>query len=100
MNLRTLFAISSGLFLGVVPALAQPYVYQSIDVSCVATATSCPAGLAPGQVARQTSARGINTRGDIVGSYVDSAGLQHGFLLQDGAWLTLDFTVAFFLYNL
>jgi uncharacterized membrane protein len=94
INPHTLLALASGLLLGIAPAVAQPYAYHSIDVSCAATATVCPAGLAPGQVARQTSARGINTRGDIVGSYVDSAGLQHGFLLQDGAWITLDFPVA------
>jgi hypothetical protein len=66
----------------------------SIDVSCPTGVTTCPSGLAPGGVARQTSARGISPRGDIVGFYVDSAGRQRGFLLQDGLYTTIDFPLA------
>jgi hypothetical protein len=66
----------------------------SIDVSCDAGATTCPTGLAPGGVARQTSLRGINARGDIAGFYVDSAGRQHGFLRHDGLYTTIDFPLA------
>jgi hypothetical protein len=66
----------------------------SIDVSCPTGATTCPSGLAPGGVARQTSARGINPRGDIVGFYVDSAARQRGFLLHDGLYTTIDFPLA------
>jgi hypothetical protein len=41
-----------------------------------------------------TSARGINARGDIVGLYVAVAGgQQHGFLLSDGRYTSLDFPV-------
>jgi hypothetical protein len=57
-----------------------------------AAASACPAGLAPGQVAAQTSARGINSRGDIVGAYV-AGGRQRGFLLTDGQFTSLDFPV-------
>jgi len=66
----------------------------SFDVSCPTGATTCPAGLTPGGVARQTSARGINAGGDIVGFYVDSAGRQRGFLLHDGLYTTIDFPLA------
>ena len=66
----------------------------SIDVSCAADATTCPTGLTPGAVARQTGLRGINPRGDIVGFYVDTAGRQHGFVRQDGRYTTIDFPVA------
>ena len=66
----------------------------SMDVSCDTGATTCPTGLAPGGVARQTSPRGINARGDIVGFYVDSAGRQHGFLRHDGLYATIDFPLA------
>ena len=65
-----------------------------IDVSCDAGATACPAGLAPGTVARQTSARGINPGGDIVGFYVDAALRQHGFVRQNGRYETIDFPLA------
>jgi uncharacterized membrane protein len=38
-----------------------------------------------------TQARGINARGDIVGSYDDSEGLSHGFLLRRGVFTVVDF---------
>ena len=66
----------------------------SVDVSCAAEATTCPTGLAPGAVARQTALRGINPRGDIVGFYVDTGGRQHGFVRQDGLYTTIDFPLA------
>ncbi len=66
----------------------------SIDVSCDPAATTCPTGLARGGVATQTSVRGINARGDIVGFYVDPAGRQHGFLLHNGLYTTVDFPLA------
>jgi hypothetical protein len=75
-------------------AFAQQYTFVSIDVRCPATAVTseCPAGLAPGQLAAQTGARGINARGDVVGFYVAS-GKQRGFLLKDGEYTTLEFPV-------
>ena len=66
----------------------------SIDVSCGTGATTCPAGLAPGAVARQTALRGINARGDVVGFYFDTADRQHGFVRQDGLDTTIDFPLA------
>ena len=76
-------------------ASAQPYTYVPIDVQCPSTAhpAVCPAGLAPGQVAAQTGARGINARGDVVGFYF-AGGKQHGFLLANGRYTSLDFPVA------
>jgi probable HAF family extracellular repeat protein len=42
----------------------------------------------PGSV--QTEAFGINDAGDIVGRYLDSNGVNHGFLLSDGDFTTFD----------
>jgi len=77
------------------PAFAEEYAFVSIDVQCPATAAAsdCPAGLAPGQVAAQTIAKGVNARGDIVGLYV-AGGRQHGFLRKDGEFSSLDFPVS------
>jgi probable HAF family extracellular repeat protein len=38
-----------------------------------------------------TNAQGINSRGDIVGWYVDTAGKQHGFELSDGDFVSIDY---------
>jgi probable HAF family extracellular repeat protein len=43
----------------------------------------------PGAAA--TTAAGINARGDIVGNYVDSAGVTHGLLLREGVFSTIDY---------
>jgi probable HAF family extracellular repeat protein len=37
-----------------------------------------------------TNAQGINARGDVVGIYTDSAGLQHGFLWSRGEFASID----------
>jgi hypothetical protein len=73
---------------------AQSYRFVAIDVRCPAGAeqAECPAGLSPGQVAVQTSARGINSRGDIVGFYI-AGGQQHGFLFTADRFISLDFPV-------
>jgi probable HAF family extracellular repeat protein len=94
MRTKAILSSISGLLLIGAPALAQEYTYKPIDVSCAQSATTCPTGLAPGGVALQTSPRGINARGDIVGFYVDASGKQHGFLLQDGTFTTIDFPLA------
>ena len=91
-TVRTFFWFISGTLMLAGQAFAQPYKFIPIDVHCAATASSCPAGLAPGQVAAQTGARGINARGDVVGFYV-AGGQQHGFLLTDGQFISLDFPV-------
>jgi hypothetical protein len=85
--------VISGMLLLAPRAFAQQYSYVLIDVSCEAAASACPAGLAPGSVATQTSAKGINARGEIVGSYVSAGGI-HGFLLKDGSYSSIDFPVA------
>ena len=94
MTNQALLSSISGLLLIAAPAFGQEYRYISFDVSCDTVATSCPAGLSPGSAARQTSARGINARGDIVGFYVDTAGVQHGFVLEHGTFTTIDFPVS------
>src|SRR5216110_1909580 len=89
---RFILSLILGLLLFNTRSAAQSFSFASIDVHCDA-ATTCPAGLIPGQVASQTGARGINARGDIVGFYV-AAGKQHGFLLKDGQFTSIDFPVA------
>jgi uncharacterized membrane protein len=94
MKMKVLFSVMSGTFMLAGQAFAQPYRFVPIDVHCpeTAAASACPAGLAPGQVAAQTSARGVNSHGDIVGSYV-VGGRQHGFLLTRGQFISLDVPV-------
>src|SRR5262245_4739418 len=94
MNTKAALSLMSGTLLIAAQALAQEYTFSLVDVRCDAGAISCPAGLAPGGVAGQTSVRGINARGHVVGFYVDAAGRQHGFLLQDGVYETIDFPLA------
>ena len=93
MKTKAVFSFVSGTLLIAAQAVAQQYTYLPLDVTCDAEATSCPAGLAPGEVAAQTSARGVNARGDIVGFYVDAQRRQHGFLLQDGRYSTIDYPI-------
>src|SRR6516225_7756300 len=50
------------------------YTYTSIDY--------------PG--AARSRANGINDRGDIVGIYLDSSGVWHGYLLSGGTFTTID----------
>lgn len=86
MKNRALFVLTFGLLLLASQAFSQSYSLLSLDVSCDAAsaASECPTGLTPGQVAAQTAAKGINARGDIVGSYVGSDNKTRGFLLKDG----------------
>lgn len=50
----------------------------------------------PGSLASSTGVAGINSRGDVVGSYTDTAFVTHGFLLRDGSFSTIDFPNAIF----
>ena len=94
MKSHLLFSLLSGSVLLASQGFAQEYTFIAIDVSCPATAApaACPAGFAPGQVAAQTGARGINAPGNIVGFYV-AGGRQRGFLLEDGKYTSLEFPV-------
>jgi hypothetical protein len=97
MTSKILVSMISGTLMLAGQAFAQPYSFISIDVSCPATAdpSACPDGLAPGQIAAQTGARGINARGDIVGFYAAVAGGRpRGFVLTGGRFTSLDFPVA------
>lgn len=60
---------------------AQSYVLTPLDVPC----STCKDGITP-----MTGANGINPAGDIVGTYKDAVGGQHGFLLRDGVLATID----------
>ncbi len=61
-------------------AFAQNFHFVSIDVPC----SNCTDGLA------QTTAFGIGPGGDIVGTYTDAGGFQHGFLYRRGQFTTID----------
>lgn len=93
--LASLFLVISGTFIPIGRAFAQPYTFVPVDVHCPAPATDsdCPAGLAPGEVATRTSARGINPQGAIVGFYDGTDGQRRGFLLAQGQFTSLDFPV-------
>ena len=94
MKNTVLVSFISGTLMTAGHAFGQQYTFIPIDVQCPAAtaASDCPAGLTPGQVAAQTSARGINARGDVVGFYT-AGGRQHGFLLRHGEYTSLDFPV-------
>src|SRR5690349_13205241 len=75
---------------------------KTYSVLCV-TALSCATAMAqrtwefisfdpPGATA--TNADGINTNGDVVGWYMDSAGKQHGYVLRAGNFTTIDYAGA------
>ena len=92
MKNKALFSFVSGTLMLAGQAFAQPYSFVPVDVYCpaAAEASACPTGLAPGQVAAQTSAKGISARADVVGFYI-AGGRTHGFLLKDGQYTSLDF---------
>lgn len=86
MKIPLLTALVPGLLMLATPGSAQQYNYSTIDVPCDSAApTNCPNG-----TAKQTAAEGINPGGDIVGVFVDGAGVQHGFLLSRGAFTVID----------
>lgn len=69
------------------PAYGQQlFDYGAVDVPCAAGAPS----FCPGGIASQTAVNGINAAGDIVGWYVDGAKHQHGFVMKNGQYTTLD----------
>ena len=94
MKTKAVVSFMSGMLLVAMQAFAESYSFTLFDVRCETDAISCPAGLVPGGVASQTSARGINSRGDIVGFYVDGTGRQRGFLLKKGVYSTIEFPMA------
>jgi len=73
--------IGAALLSSVGGRAAQSLVISALDVPC----SACPGG-----IALMTSASGINPAGDIVGTYKDAVGGQHGFLLRDGRLTTID----------
>jgi hypothetical protein len=46
--------------------------------------------------ATYTNTTGADARADIVGRYLDAAGVTHGYLLRDGQFITIDFPGATF----
>src|SRR6266849_2550241 len=60
---------------------AQSFNFASIDVPC----SACPGG-----IARRTAIGGIHPGGDSVGTYTDTDGKQHGFLLSGGQFTSID----------
>ncbi|HEY6944254.1 MAG TPA: hypothetical protein VI431_03870 [Candidatus Acidoferrum sp.] len=78
---KLLFTLLAGLLLFTTRSAAQSFNFTSIDVPC----SACPGG-----IARRTALGGINPAGDIVGTYSDAVGKQHGFLLSRGQFTTID----------
>ncbi len=73
MNLKTIQILALVGFISVASA-AFADTYTTIDF--------------PGAIA--TDASGINSSGEIVGTYADGTGARHGFRLNDGAYATID----------
>ena len=80
-TLKFIFTLASGMLLFPARSAAQSFNFATIDVPCAA----CPGG-----IARRTALGGINPAGDIVGTYTDAVGKQHGFLLSRGQFTTID----------
>jgi hypothetical protein len=78
---KFVFALASGMLLFPARSAAQSFNITTIDVPCAA----CPGG-----IARRTALGGINPAGDIVGTYTDAVGKQHGFLLSRGQFTAID----------
>jgi uncharacterized membrane protein len=74
MNIRTIQILTLGWLMSVVPtALAD--TYTTIDV--------------PGAITSEPS--GINSSGEIVGSYTDSTGARHGFRLNEDTFTAINY---------
>lgn len=80
-----ILALAFGTLLFPAGSAAQSFNFTTIDVPCAA----CPGG-----VARRTAIGGINPAGDVVGTYTDAVGKQHGFLLSRGQFTTIDVPVS------
>jgi probable HAF family extracellular repeat protein len=76
-----ILTLAAALLFLVSPSGAQSFTFTTIDVPC---------GACLGGVAQQTLASGINPAGDIVGSFTDQNGKQHGFLFTGGKFITID----------
>jgi len=75
-RMRVVSCAAAGLLLGASPRAGdRAYVFSAVDV--------------PG--ATLTQAVGINPAGEIVGSYRDAAGKQHGFVLTADGYTSIDF---------
>lgn len=74
--IRAILALAAVLVLST-PAYADPrsFVYTTIEY--------------PG--ATFTQAFGVNAAGDVVGTYRDASGRQHGFLLSAGVYTSIDY---------
>lgn len=70
------------LLLGAAIAYAVPIPEASLNFTTIDF---------PASGVLMTHAFGINSVGDIVGSYVDSAGVEHGYLLSGGKFTQIDF---------
>lgn len=78
---KFIYTLASGLLVFTTRSAAQSFDFTTIDVPCPA----CPGG-----IARRTAIGGINPAGDIVGTYTDAVGKQHGFLLSGGQITSID----------
>jgi probable HAF family extracellular repeat protein len=74
MRALGLIATTAACALMIVTSAAAALTFTTLDV--------------PGAVL--TNAQGINAQGDVVGTYTDAAGVQHGFLWSGGQYRTID----------
>ena len=81
MKFRAIAFLVCGLLLVEARSTAQSFKFVSIDAPC----SQCQGGLGT-----FTIATGIGPNGEIVGIYGDSSFNEHGFLLKDGVFTTID----------
>lgn len=79
--LTRLFAVVCFVLFAAMAAFSQTFNFVTIDVPC----SGCAGG-----IAASTTAFGINSSGDIVGTWTDARGFSHGFLLSGGQFQTID----------
>ena len=84
--MKTLAILSRQLIisLSVLATLTISVITVNADSPGVFTTLDYPSAVS-------TFAYGINAAGDIVGSYVDNASVEHGFLLRAGAFTSIDY---------
>lgn len=76
---------------GVVPpSVAQDFTFVSIDVPCAAFPSGAPCPTTTNGYSARTALGAMNPGGDLVGVYSDGAGKQHGFVLSEGEFTSID----------
>lgn len=88
---RTRWILAFGaLLLLAASSAAQSFTFVSIDVPCSAFPAEAPCPATTNGYSARTALGGINPAGDAVGVYTDGAGKQHGFVLSNGEFTSID----------